>query len=277
MSDCLYCKKPAGFFKKKHPECEARYHQGQQQMIAAVSKAIIDGDDGLDKLEMALDQIEQSALIPASERIAHMVSGFEAAVDEFLFDDILDRTEETKLATFQSRFELSQRDLNQNGALSKVVKSAVLRDLCDGIISNRFQLDGLPAINYQKGEQVVWAFQNAEFLEDKTRREFVGASNGVSIKIAKGVYYRTTAFKGRPVEHTERVHVDSGWVIITDKNIYFSGQKKSVRFPYQKIISFETYSNGIGIMRDTATAKPQIFITGDGWFTYNLVTNLSKL
>jgi hypothetical protein len=30
-------------------------------------------------------------------------------------------------------------------------------------------------------------------------------------------------------------------------------------------------------MRDAANAKPQFFITGDGWFTYNLVTNLSQL
>lgn len=31
------------------------------------------------------------------------------------------------------------------------------------------------------------------------------------------------------------------------------------------------------LMRDAASAKPQIFITGDGWFTYNLVTNLAQI
>jgi len=35
------------------------------------------------------------------------------------------------------------------------------------------------------------------------------------------------------------------------------------------------YSDGIGIHRDAASAKPQIFVTGDGWFTYNLVVNLA--
>ena len=29
-------------------------------------------------------------------------------------------------------------------------------------------------------------------------------------------------------------------------------------------------------MRDAQTAKPQTFRTGDGWFPYNLVTNLAQ-
>jgi hypothetical protein len=57
--------------------------------------------------------------------------------------------------------------------------------------------------------------------------------------------------------------------VVTDKNIYFTGPRKSLRLPYRKIVSFEPFSDGVGVMRDAATAKPQIFVTGDGWFTYN--------
>ena len=35
-------------------------------------------------------------------------------------------------------------------------------------------------------------------------------------------------------------------------------------------------TDGIGVMRDAQTAKPQEFRTGDGWFIYNLVTNLAQ-
>ena len=34
--------------------------------------------------------------------------------------------------------------------------------------------------------------------------------------------------------------------------------------------------DGIGVMRDAQTAKPQEFRTSDGWFIYNLVTNLAR-
>ena len=66
-----------------------------------------------------------------------------------------------------------------------------------------------------------------------------------------------------------------GGFVVTDKNLYFAGSQKSLRIGFAKILSFERFSDGIGVMRDATTAKPQIFVTGDGWFTYNLVTNLA--
>ena len=157
------------------------------------------------------------------------------------------------------------------------MKAAVLRDVLDGIVPQRWSTDGNLPLNLQKGEHIVWAFPGSNYLEDKTRREYVGGSQGVSLRVMKGVYYRVGAFRGHAVEHTDRVHIDTGFVAITNKNIYFVGPRKSVRLPYSKIVSFEPFSDGIGIMRDTATAKPQLFVTGDGWFTYNLVTNLARL
>ena len=49
---------------------------------------------------------------------------------------------------------------------------------------------------------------------------------------------------------------------------------KSLRLKHEKIISHTPYADGIGVCRDGVSAKPQVFVTGDGWFTYNLaVTN----
>ena len=99
----------------------------------------------------------------------------------------------------------------------------------------------------------------------------------VSIRIAKGIYYRTGAFKGEKVETNETIHADTGLLGITNKHIYFSGRTKNFRIRHDKIVSFKTFSNGIGLQRDAATAKPQSFVTGDGWFTYNLLTNISQI
>lgn len=64
---------------------------------------------------------------------------------------------------------------------------------------------------------------------------------------------------------------------LTTKHIYFAGPKKRFRVRYDRIVSFEPYQDGIGIMREAQTAKPQSFITGDGWFVYNLATNLAQM
>jgi hypothetical protein len=59
--------------------------------------------------------------------------------------------------------------------------------------------------------------------------------------------------------------------------VYFASSLKSFRVRYEKIVAFTPYSDGIGIQRDATTAKPQAFLTGDGWFVYNLVTNVANL
>src|SRR4051812_46664025 len=104
-------------------------------------------------------------------------------------------------------------------------------------------------LTVQKGEQIVWAFGGSRYLEEKTRREWVGRSQGMSVRVARGVYYRTGASRGHSVEHSETVLIDRGWLILTNKHIYFSGPKKSLRVPYSKIVSFEPFSDGMGIMR----------------------------
>ena len=43
-----------------------------------------------------------------------------------------------------------------------------------------------------------------------------------------------------------------------------------------RTISLNRYEDGLGIMRDAQTAKPQTFRTGDGWFAYNLAVNLAQ-
>lgn len=80
-------------------------------------------------------------------------------------------------------------------------------------------------------------------------------------------------FKGHPVDTTETVFVGSGLLAITSRHVYFSGGCKSFRIRHDKIVSIEPYSDGVGIQRDAQTAMP----TGDGWFTYNLLMNVSNL
>ena len=283
MGDCKYCRKPAGFLRSKHDECEEQHlkrehviQDGKQRISVEVSKAI-KGLGNFDDLEKTLSEIEQSSFVPLTERKALLINGWETSVRKFLEDGIIDSTAECRLVAFKQRFALTQVDLNKNGAHTRLVQAAVLRDVLNGIVPQRFSFGENLPVNLQKGEQLVWAFPGSKYLEDKVRREYVGGSQGVSVRVMKGVYYHIGAFKGHAVEHTESVHVDTGCVLVTNKNIYFAGPRKSLRLPYAKIVSFQSFSNGIGVTRDAANAKAQFFLTGDGWFTYNLVMNLSKL
>jgi hypothetical protein len=283
LGNCKYCGKPAGLLRSSHAECHERnlkrerVAEGGRQRIAGEVVRAIKGPASFDELETAIAEIERSSFVATTERNALLIKGWENAVEQFLEDGLLDTNEEHRLAEFQERFALSQLELDRSGSLTRVAKAGVLRDVVNGRVSKRMSFSEPLPINFQKGEQPVWAFASSEYLEDKTRRQMVGGSQGISVRLAKGVYYRVSAFKGEAVERTERTHVDTGIVVATNKSIYFVGPKKSLRLPYEKIVSFQRFSDGLGVARDAVTAKPQYFITGDGWFTYNLVTNLAQL
>lgn len=93
------------------------------------------------------------------------------------------------------------------------------------------------------------------------------------MRIAKGLYWRVGAFKGYPVETTETIHVGTGPLAVTSKHLYFYSPQEAFRIRHDKIVSIAPYSDGTGVQRDAATAKPQKFITGDGWFPYNPMQN----
>ena len=128
-----------------------------------------------------------------------------------------------------------------------------------------------------KSEKLVWVMQDVDYLEIVTRRERRGSSQGLSIRITRGVYYRPSTFRSRQVEWDEMIHHDTGLLGFTTKHLYFSGIKKKFRIRLDRIVEHEPFADGFGVMRDAQTAKPQSFKTGDGWFAYNLAANLAQM
>ena len=198
-------------------------------------------------------------------------------MDQALEDGLLSLNEENALSRYASRFNLGQQDLDANGAQTSLVQAAVLRDVTQGTIPKRQNIQGNIPFNLMKSEQLVWTFQGVNYLETVTRRERRGSSHGVSIRVAKGLYYSPRQFRSRPIEWEETVQADTGTLGLTTKHIYFAGSRKKFRVRYDHIVSFDPYDDGLGIMRDVQTAKPQTFRTGDGWFPYNLVVNLAQM
>ena len=81
---------------------------------------------------------------------------------------------------------------------------------------------------------------DVDYIETVVRRQRCGSSRGLSIRIARGVYYRPSAFRSRAIEWEETVHQDTGLLGFTTKHIYFSGPKKKFRVRYDRIMDFET-------------------------------------
>lgn len=276
MGDCRFCGRSAGFLKNQHEDCKKQHEQGKAEIVSLVTDAA-SGRVDLARLMSFVRKTAKSSYIDQQTEAGLVVTGYERAVERVLDDHMLTEAEEAALVALQQTLPIAQQHLDRNGSLSKLTQAAVLRDISNGVIPERVEFSGPLPFNLQKSETLVWIIQDVKYYEEKTRTQFVGGSRGMSFRVAKGVYYRTGGFKGERVQTAETVHVDNGLLGVTTKHIYFSGSSKRFRINFNKIVAFEPFSDGIGVQRDAQTAKPQSFLTGDGWFTYNLVVNLAQM
>ena len=260
---------------------QRRAAEAEQRIRTLLSEAMLDSKETnrtLDEIETDIAAAARNADLDRNDLREVIVHCLETEVERVLEDELLTEAEERAVAAVSRHFGLGEKDLDSRGAWTRMVKAAVLRDLTNGVVPHRGGFDprSVP-FRLQKSETLIWVFSNVDYSTVRTRREFRGKSAGVSIRVAKGVYFRTGSFKGRPVEIEETLHVDTGLLGVTTRHTYFTGTAKSFRVRHDRMVSIEPYSDGFGIMRDTARATPETFRLGDGWFVYNLLRNIEYL
>ena len=277
MGRCMYCGDDAGFLRNRHKACERQCDQGWRQMVAMSQRAAGYGQSDIDYLEPMLENMAMSSYIHPQYTREALIQGWDSAVERFLDDHVITESEERRLNAFAKRFGLSKRELNGNGAYTRLVQAAVLRGLQNGIGEPIETFDGFVHFNLLKSESLYWVFDDVDYHEERIKIEREGRFHSVNIRVAKGLYYTIGQSKSRPVERRVTERMDNGMLGVTNKHIYFSGDHKKFRLRYDKIVTFDPTPDGIVVMRDALSAKPQIFQTGDSWFVYNLMTTLATL
>ena len=156
--------------------------------LAAIS--VRDGDGHLQDLDLSIRQ----AGLGQGEANKLLILAWETAVAGTLEDGLLSLDEENALAKYAGYFSLTQQDLDQNGVQTSLVQAAVIRDVIQGMFPQRQLANGNVPFNLMKSEQLVWVIQGVDYLETVVRRERQGASHGLSIRVARGLYYRPSTF-----------------------------------------------------------------------------------
>ena len=196
------------------------------------------------------------------------ISLLEEKIYKYLKDGIIDNDEEDDISGFIEQTTLSgTSSLYDSTSYQKLVQSLVLRDIQEGKTVERIKIDNLPLLLGKK-ENVLWVFKNVEGYEEKTGHKYIGGSNGVSMRICKGVYYHVGASKGHSVAYQYQTPLGRGIFVVTNKYLYFLGVKQ-VKLSISKILSFEPYSDGIVLVKDGTNPKPYTFIGFDSWFVVN--------
>ena len=133
-----------------------------------------------------------------------------------------------------------------------------------------WELDRLP-FRFLKSERPLLVLPNIDYGENKARRRTVGRTGGASFRVAKGVSVRTGGYSGTPVHYEELVDYGQGLFAITNKHIYFAGDRKNVRIPHGRIVSIEQEGDGIlKVTRDRVSGLPEFFTVNAFWIDFVL-------
>ncbi len=275
MGKCIHCGRSAGWFRSRHAECEQEHRATVQDLPLFIANAIAEGRE-IGAVEPELQRMGEVGFLKPALREQLIQDGIELAVDRALDDDDLTEEEEDRISNWIHELANQHPDLKSSEGVVRMVRAAIVRNLREGKpVTGRMSSEGLPFL-FQKSEDLIWAFNHVDFYQNTTRTEYVGGSQGVSIRLTKGVYYRTGSFRGKPVKVDELKHQGTGMLAITTKHVYFWSPNKAFKVPFAKLISMETFEDGIRIQRDGTTTKPQIFKGIDGWFAANLISNLHQ-
>lgn len=207
-----------------------------------------------------------------AQRADLKLAGVRQAVSTYLSRGAEDAETEVRLyAAAQELLSPAQRSMVP---LKRIEMNSRLRDISNGMERPTIG-DALPAYpDAKKGEMTIWTFPNVRYLEEKTHKHYEGRSAGVSVRVAKGVSIRTGQFRGHLVEQNTLDPVDRGSLTITTQRLHFAGAHKAFKLFYTKLALIEPHADGLKIIRDSPTARPQVFMFDDGWFVNEVFQRL---
>ena len=197
------------------------------------------------------------------------------AAENYLKDGFFSDEEQHKIEEFVQCFNIPINQLPteyQGAHVEKIAQATLLKTIQQGSVPT----SQLPVpIILSRNETALWIYYNVSFYQEKVEKEFVGRHGGFSFKVMKGVYYRIGQSHGKPVEHSYMEKVGIGQLIITNQNIFFYSQEKSIKIPFKKIVGIVPYSDGIEVQKDGTSAKRIVFQGLDCWFIMNLLSQIN--
>ena len=95
----------------------------------------------------------------------------------------------------------------------------------------------------KRGEEVIGVYTGVSLVELRSRKlAYKGASHGLSIRVAKGVYYRPSVHSGAISETVDEWKVldENGTLVISNQRAVYTGRRFSREFPFSKLLSWGT-------------------------------------
>lgn len=294
MAACTYCGKKVGFFSRYHEACFSEAEKNRDlgvKTISALIEVAMKERQPTSELQGQFSKIASQYKL-SSEVIGQTVLG---TVDELSKKEPL----ETRSAEYLLQMcENILGDCEKTHPGSPIYPSYAPTILNLGLSRNlwfimqgkRVELPTPCDVVLQPGENRLAEFGSVIYRKSVMVSSHTGGYNGVGVRVASGLYYRFGCYAGHTVSSPELQNLDFGFWVLSNKSIYFGGEQTTFQIPYNSILRFKAYPDGLGFFRSTGAGREEIFTVLNpalsaashhpvalnvGWFLYNLATFLA--
>lgn len=160
-----------------------------------------------------------------------------------------------EMALIQQIVQLTQVPSNQ---LGDIMATFYLQRKMYEVSQGKLTPITVNGVNLLTGEHAFWSESVTLYEERVVRREMVGRSQGVNIRIMRGVSYRIGGSRGQSMPVYGDVPIASGALILTNQRVIFKGDKKSIALQWHDVIGIDPYTNAITI-HSAKTKQPLRF------------------
>ena len=205
-------------------------------------------------------------------------NAFKSLVKQLLMEGLVSEEQGIQIMTFFEDLNANIDNLKRQKEYVQFCKLLVINcilsgKLPTGVVANT----GGQFVKFAETECPIADQSNAVYSEVREVKNYYGISSGSSMQIGKGRYSRWGSFMSSSTTSLQAQKAAKGTLLLTNESIYFFSDLKTTKIPYDKVLSYKAYSDGIGINLKDSHRRP-IIITGiDGWFVYNIVTNIENL
>jgi len=303
VSRCVHCGEQAGLLRREHAACRERHDKAVAQFPGFFVKYLASPMPP-DKFRALADEIATGAFIRGDEFNRVCAGGIKAMVEAATTGGDLKDEDRTHIATLVETFGIDLHALEDAGA--RLVKASVLRDLRGGKLPADIRLDGPVVLNLERDESVVWVFNRvacysvARSDKPATHSQQVGRSvltmrmNGFKAVTADPendtdappatASVKQNAKKSNPPAGASR-EVDTqplaldgtGDLVLTNRHLCFLSDNTVLKIPLRAIVAVVPHADGLRVMRDEASGKPQTFVLDDPSFAATAITLLNRL
>lgn len=252
-------------------------HKGYSLIVAEVISAV-STDKPFAEAGPILERISVEYRVPANEVHKAVQEGWAGAATQIGLSEPLSMQRHSTMMHFYEAAGITGKELANTDGFKTAATSMMLWFAMTGKPMaaehpHPFNLDG---------DEIPLAFFGSVVYSHKIGIRAYGRINpGPTISFGHGCYYPYSSFMAERADTKMLKEIDYGGMLLTTNNIYFGGEYKSFRIPYEQIVKLRPFIDSLELCRNLAAAQCELFTVVNawpacGWFLFNLTHFLAQ-